>query len=245
MNLSSLSFLQRLRSVQKQQYVVLGLGRFGRAVCSTLHQMGYEVLGIDSSESLITQALDDRIVSHAIQLDTTNRLAMEEAGVFDFETAIVAIGNYIEASVIATLNLKEAGVNYVLAKASSDIHGKLLRKVGADLVVFPEHEMGCQVGRSLVQPNILERLDLDANSSIVEVIVPQEFDGKSIAELQLRARYGINLLALSRAPVQEEADTGADRCERFDVNVDPSMRLRQGMVMVVIGNRRALSNLPI
>ena len=245
MNLSSLSFLQHLRSSNKNEYVVLGLGRFGRAVCSTLHHMGYEVLGIDYREEQVLQALDDRIVSHAIQLDTTNRMAMEEAGVFDFETAIVAIGNYIEASVIATLNLKESGVNYVLAKASTDIHGKLLRKVGANLVVFPEHEMGCQVARSLVQPNILERLDLDSNSSIVEVIVPAEFDGKSIAELELRGRYGINLLALSRSQAVEMAEVDSDRCERFDVNLNPSMRLRKGTVMVVIGDRASLASLPI
>ena len=213
---------------------MIGLGRFGRAVCETLHGMGYEVLGIDRGEKSVAHALNSHIVSHALELDSTDPNALEEGGLLEFDTVIVAIGNYIEASVITTLNLKEAGVNYVLAKASSDIHGKLLNKVGADLVIFPEHEMGCEVARSLTQPNVLERLELDPHSSIVEMVVPEEFHGKTLMELNVRAAYGINVLALGTCS-DESCSLDGPKVEQFDVNPDPTQPLEQGMVMVVIG----------
>jgi trk system potassium uptake protein TrkA len=102
----------------------------------------------------------DEIAAHAIQLDSTQPIALKEAGIPDFDTVIVAIGNYVEESVITTLNVKELGVSYVVSKASSEIHGKLLNRVGADHVVFPEHEMGCELARSLTRPGILDRFEL-------------------------------------------------------------------------------------
>ncbi|MDX2213826.1 MAG: TrkA family potassium uptake protein [Oculatellaceae cyanobacterium bins.114] len=231
MNLSSLSFFRSLRTVNKQ-FAVVGLGRFGRAVCATLHNLGYEVLGVDSDEKRVAQILTDQLVSHAIQLDSTQPAALKEAGLFEFDTVIVAIGNYVEESVITTMNLKEAGVPHVVAKASSEIHDKLLRKVGADHVIFPEHEMGCSLARSLTKPNILERFELDPDHSIVEAVVPAEFDGKTIAELELRSRYGLNLLAVSRG-------------DKFEINPYPVMRLQKGSVMVVIGSNRCIDRLPV
>ena len=139
MDLKSLKFLTNLRR-ESRQFAVIGLGRFGRAVCSTLHKMGYEVMGTDIDEKLVTQALSQKIASHAIQLDSTDPEALREAGIFEIDTVIVAIGNYLQESIITTLNVKEAGVKHVVAKASSEIHGKLLKRVGADHVVFPEHE---------------------------------------------------------------------------------------------------------
>lgn len=130
-------------------------------VCETLHGMGYEVLGSDNQERLVNQVLQDHIVDHAIQLDSTDPQALKEAGLFEFETVIVAIGNHLDASIITTLNLKEAGVPNVIAKASSEIHKKLLERVGADRVVFPEYEAGCELARSLTRPAILDWFDLD------------------------------------------------------------------------------------
>ena len=103
--------------------------------------MGYEVMGIDSNEDRVAQVLTDQIAAHAVQLDSTQPSALIEAGIPDFDTVIIAIGNYVQESIITTLNVKEAGVANVVAKASSEIHGKLLIRVGADHVVFPEHEM--------------------------------------------------------------------------------------------------------
>jgi trk system potassium uptake protein TrkA len=233
-SLSSLGFFRSLRS-KNRQFAVIGLGRFGRAVCMTLNNLGYEVLGIDNNEQRVTQALKDEIAAHTIQLDSTQRLALEEAGIPDFDTVIVAIGNYVEESVITTLNVKELGVSYVVAKASSEIHGKLLHRVGADQVVFPEHEMGCELARSITRPGILDRFELDPDNSIVELRVPSTFDQKTIAELDLRNKYGVTLLALSQP--------GND--EKFEVNPSPVTLLQHGAVMVMIGSNRGLERLPI
>jgi trk system potassium uptake protein TrkA len=215
-----------------KQFAVVGLGRFGRAVCQTLHGLGYEVLGIDTDEKRVTQVLTDHLASHALQLDSTESYSLKQAGLFEFDTVIVAIGNYVEESVITTLNLKEGGVPHVVAKASTEIHVKLLRKVGADHVVFPEHEMGCTLAKTLTQPSILDRFDLDPDNSIVELIVPEEFHGRTIAELQLRSRYGLNLLAVSQD-------------NKFEINPSPNKRLQKGTAMVVIGSNKDINKLPI
>lgn len=234
MNLSSLKFFRNLRA-HNRQFAVIGLGRFGRAVCLTLHGMGYEVLGIDSDENRVAQVLTDQIAAHAVQLDSTQPTALQEAGIPDFDTVIVAIGNYIQESIITTLNVKEAGVPNVVAKASSEIHGKLLERVGADHVVFPEHEMGCELARSLTRPGILDRFELDPDHSIVEVVIPKEFDGKTIVELDLRNRYGLTLMALS-----QDKET-----EKFEINPSPVTRLRAGALMVVVGANKGIDKLPM
>ena len=230
MNFSGMNPFRNVKT-DNHQYAVIGLGRFGRAVCSTLHQLGHDVLGIDTSEKLVAQAIAAQYTAHAVQLDSTEPMALKEAGVFEFDTVIVAIGNYIQESVITTLNLKEGGVPHVVAKASNDVHGKLLQKIGADRVIFPEHEMGCNLARSLTRPNILERLILDEEHSVVEITVPNEFDGQTIAELNLRSRFGLNLLAL-----------GEDK-NHFQINPNPNQRLHKGQVMVVIGDTSAIEQL--
>ena len=233
MNLSSLNFFQNLRSDHKnKQFAVIGLGRFGRAVCGTLHNSGYEVLAVDSDRCKVDQALTDRIVTHARTIDSTQPSALREAGIFEQDTVIVAIGNYVQESIITTLNVKEGGVRHVVAKASSEIHEKLLKKVGADHVVFPEHEMGGHLARSLTKPGILERFELDPDHSIVEMIVPEDFDGRTIAELKLRANYGLNLVAFSHN-------------NKFVINPDPHTYLKKGTAIVVIGANKNIDRLPI
>jgi trk system potassium uptake protein TrkA len=198
----------------------------------TLHHLGYEVLGVDSDERRVNQAINDEIASHALSLDSTDPSALREAGLFELDTVIVAIGNFIQESVITTLNLKEGGVPHVVAKASSEIHGKLLKRVGADHVVYPEHEMGCELARSLTRPGLLERFELDPDHSIVEVVVPVEFDGKTIADLDLRKRYGLNLLAVCQDG-------------KFEINPSPVTRLAKGWLMVVIGANKCIDRLPV
>jgi trk system potassium uptake protein TrkA len=230
-NLRSLNFFSSLRQ-ENRQFAVIGLGRFGRAVAGTLHQLGYEVLGTDIEHDLVAQVLAEQVITNAIQLDSTKSTALREAGIFEFDTVIVAIGNYIEESIITTLTLKEAGIKQVVAKASSDIHGKLLRKVGADQVIFPEHDAGCNLAYALTKPGILERFDLDPDNSIVEITVPEDFDNKTLAELQLRSRYGVNLLAIGNG-------------EKFKINPEPQERLSRGLIMVIIGSNRDIQRLPI
>jgi trk system potassium uptake protein TrkA len=230
-NLKSLKFLHNLRK-ENRQFAVIGLGRFGRAVCSSLHKMGYEVLGTDIDEKLVNQALAQKIASHAIQLDSTEPESLKEAGIFEMDTVIVAIGNYLQESIITTLNVKEAGVNYVVAKASSEIHGKLLQRVGADHVVFPEYQAGCALAQTLTQPALLDRFELDPENSFVEVLIPEEFHGKTLAQLELRGRYGVNVLAIGNG-------------DKFVINPAPQQKLTQGLIMVVIGSNKNIQRLPI
>ncbi len=229
--MKSLSFLTN-SSPKNRQFAVIGLGRFGRAVCSSLHKMGYEVLGTDIDEKLVNQALTHKIAAHAIQLDSTEPESLKEAGIFEMDTVIVAIGNYLQESIITTLNVKEAGVEQVVAKASSEIHGKLLRRVGADRVVFPEHEAGCALASTLTQPAFLERFELDTENSIVEVLVPEAFHNQTLAQLDMRKRYGVNVLAIG---------TG----DKFVTNPNPGQLLKEGLIMVVIGSNKNLQRLPI
>jgi trk system potassium uptake protein TrkA len=230
-NLSSLGFFRSLRK-ENRQFAVIGLGRFGRAVCSTLHKLGYEVLGTDVDERRVAQVLKEQMVAYAVQLDSTDPAALKEAGIFEFDTVIVAIGNYLQESIITTLNVKEGGVPHVVAKASSEVHGKLLQRVGADHVVYPENEAGCTLARALTKPSILERFDIDPDNSIVEVLVPEEFHGKTVTELELRSRYGLNLLAVGHN-------------DKFEINPNPNKRLYKGWAMVVIGSNKDIDRLPI
>jgi trk system potassium uptake protein TrkA len=214
------------------QFAVIGLGRFGRGACETLRKQGYAVIATDIDESLVAQALNDKIVDSAVQLDSTKPSALRQAGIFEVDKVIVAIGKYVEESVITTLNLKEAGVPYVAAKASSQIHGKLLKKMGADLVVFPEYDAGCELVMRLTKPAILERFDLDPEHSFVEVIIPEEFHGKSLKEIDLRRHYGLSVLAVGSV-------------ENFKINPNPEDRLYKGWAMVVIGSNKDIQRLPI
>ncbi|VXD22416.1 Ktr system potassium uptake protein C [Planktothrix serta PCC 8927] len=230
MNLSSWNFLRNLRT-EKKQFAVIGLGRFGSAVCSTLHKNGYEVLAVDKEEKRVTSALSDQIASHALLLDSTETSALREAGILEFDTVIVAVGSFLAESITTTLNLKEGGVPNVVAKASSETHAKLLNKVGADMVVFPEQEMGQQLARQLTRPRLIEQFELDAEHSIVEMIVPDEFDGKTIAELELRRRYGLNLLA-----IKNEGD-------KMEINPLSNRRLYKGTLIVVVGSNQDINRL--
>jgi trk system potassium uptake protein len=230
-SLTSLKFLGSLRR-ENNQFAVIGLGRFGRAVCSSLHKMGYEVIGTDIDEKLVTQALTQRIASHAIQLDSTEPESLKEAGIFEMDTVIVAIGNYLQESIVTTLNVKEAGVKYVVAKASSEVHGKLLKRVGADKVVFPEYEAGCALASTLTKPAILDRFELDPDNSIVEALVPKEFNGRTLAELNLRVRYGISILAVCSG-------------DKFITNPSPGQKLQEGAIMIVLGSNKDIERLPI
>jgi trk system potassium uptake protein len=230
-NFSSFSLIKNLNKSSKQ-FAVIGLGRFGRAVCQTLHEQGYEVLGTDIDEKLVADALNSKIAVHTLQLDSTEPSALAEAGIFEFDTVIVAIGNFLQESIITTLNLKEGGVSKVVSKASTEVHGKLLKRVGADLVVFPEFEAGCTLARSLTKPSILDRFDLDPEHSIVELLVPEEFHDRTLAELELRNKYGLNVLA-----VGEE--------NKLEINPSFDKRLWKGAVMVVIGDTKDIDRLPI
>ncbi len=177
-----------------KQYIVVGLGRFGRAIAQTLFEAGEEVLGVDMNMELVEDIRDK--ITHAVQLDAMDRDALEALGVRDFDVAFVTMGSDIRASGTITLMLKELGVRRVIAKAHDDFHGRMLEKLGADTVLFPERDMGRRVAHNLVSGNVVDYLELSPNYSIAEVRPMRQWVGRPLKELALRSRMGINIISI-------------------------------------------------
>lgn len=190
-----------------RQFAVIGLGRFGEAVGLALRSLGQEVLGIDVDEQA-AQALAGAL-THVVTADATQEGVLEELGLGRFDVAVVAMGADIEASTLVTVVLKEVGVKRVVARASSSIHGRVLAKVGADQVIFPERDMGTRVAQALVNPNVLEHFELVPNYSVVEMRAPKFMHGRTLSQLNLRARFGVNVILVRRGD-EVNASPGAD-----------------------------------
>ena len=184
---------------RNKQYIVVGLGRFGSAIAETLCEAGEEVLGVDIDMELV-EAMRDRI-THTVQLNAMDREALEALGVRDFDVAFVTMGSDIRASGTITLMLKELGVRRVIAKAHDDFHGRMLEKLGADKVLFPERDMGRRVAHNIVSGNIVDYLELSPDYSMAEVRPMPEWVGKSLKDLELRSRMGVNIIAIKRDEV--------------------------------------------
>jgi trk system potassium uptake protein TrkA len=177
-------------------FAVIGLGRFGSSVAKTLSAMGYEVMAVDNDEMRVQEI--SHVVTHAVQADATDEDAMRALGVRNADCAVVSIGQNIQASILSTLLLKGLGVPYVAAKAQNELHGRVLDKVGADRVIYPERDMGVRVARNLVSSNLLDYLELSPDYSILETVASQRVVGKTLGELNLRARHGISIIAIRR-----------------------------------------------
>jgi trk system potassium uptake protein TrkA len=192
----------------REQVVVIGLGRFGTAVARELERLGHEVLAIDRSEQPVNDISSD--VTHALQLDAADEDALRGAGAGEFNTAIVAISSDAEPSIFATMVLKRLGVRNVIAKAGSVLHGEILARVGADRVVFPEHETGLRLAHSFNVPNVIDYLDVGPSFGIEKIRPPKAFIGKTLAELNLKERLSLTPIALRRGkqvfvnPAREE-----------------------------------------
>ena len=211
-----------------KQFVVIGLGRFGSAVAKTLYDMGYEVLGIDINEERTQEAVG--FTTHAVQLDAIDENSLKSLGVRNFDVAIVGIGQDIQSSILTTLILKEMGIKYVVAKALNDLHGKVLYKTGADRVIYPERDMGVRVDNNLTSTNILDYIELAPDYSIVEITAPDFMFGKSLKDLDLRARYGINVVAIK---------TGKE----IIVAPTADALIKAGDIVVAIGSNDKLKNI--
>ena len=181
---------------KNKQYIVVGLGRFGSAIAETLCEGGEEVLGVDKDMDLV-EGMRDKI-THAVQMDAMDRDALEALGVRDFDVAFVTMGSDIRASGTITLMLKELGVKRIIAKAHDDFHGRMLEKLGADKVLFPERDMGRRVAHNLVSGNIVDYLELSPEYSMAEVRPMKDWVGKTLKDLALRSRAGVNVIAIKR-----------------------------------------------
>ncbi|MGB4588605.1 MAG: TrkA family potassium uptake protein [Clostridiaceae bacterium] len=180
--------------MKSKQFIVIGLGKFGQSVAKTLYQLGYDVLAVDDDETIVQEISDQ--VTHAVQMDATDEYSLRTLGIRNFDVAVVSIGTNVQSSIMVTLNLKEAGVKKVIAKGNNEMHAKLLKKIGADRVILPEADMGVRVAHNLVSSNILDFIELSPDYSIVEISAPTQWLGKNIKDLDARAKYGINIMAI-------------------------------------------------
>lgn len=213
---------------KSKQFAVIGLGRFGTSVAKTLYDMGHEVLAVDNDENRVQEFSDQ--VTHVVQADTTDEESLLALGIRNFDVAIVAIGENVQANILTALQIKELGVPHVVAKASNPLHGKLLQKIGVDRVVYPERDMGKRVAHNLVSNSVLDYIELSPEISIVEVAVPRKLYGKSLQETDLRAKYEINVVAIKRG------------CKLF-VSPLPTERFAEDDVIVVVGSRKGIDKL--
>lgn len=180
----------------KKNFAVIGLGRFGGSICRALSEQGLEVLAIDSDEDRVNEY--SAIASHAVVGDSTDEAVLKSLGIRNFDHVIVAIGDSIQNSILTTLILKELGVRNVTAKAQNDYHEKVLIKIGADKVVHPERDMGRKIANNIASSSVLDYLELSDKHSIVEIIANEKLGGHTILQLDIRARYGLNIVAIKR-----------------------------------------------
>lgn len=203
--------------MSSKQFVIIGLGRFGASVAKTLYALGHDVLAIDSNEDLVQEISDS--VTHAVQMDATDENALRTLGIRNFDVAVVTIGANIQASVMATLLVKDMGIKYIIAKGNSDLHAKVLYKIGADRVILPEKDMGVRVAHNLVSSSILDYIELSPDYSIIEIESPKEWYGKNMKELSLRSNYGINVMAIKRHNEVNISPDASDTIEKDDIVV--------------------------
>ncbi len=182
--------------MKNKQFAVIGIGRFGEALISELSQMGYEVLAVDIDEERVNDAVD--IATHAVQIDAIDEQALKALGIRNFDCVVVAIGSNIQSNILTTIILKEMGVPKVVAKAQNALHGKVLEKIGADIVIYPERDMAIKTARSLVSRNFMEQIILSQDYGIVELLAPKVFHNRNLADLQLRKKWRVTILAIRR-----------------------------------------------
>ncbi len=219
---------------EKFGFAVVGIGRFGSAVCRELLRNGAQVLAVDASEKAIEELRQLEPTIEARVVDSTDEESMREAGVLDMSTVVVGISEPIEASITTTLIAKDtegSQVKQVIARATSNLHEKMLKRVGADRVVFPSRMQGERLGLELIRPNLMERLELDDQTGIDEIKVPEIFVGRSLRDLNLRKNYLVNVLAAGPA-------------KRLTVNPPAKYVLEKDHVLVVMGLMEDLQKLP-
>ena len=209
-----------------KSYIVIGLGRFGAETARRLCELGCEVLAVDNHADLVQQISAD--VTHAVVADARDKVVLRAWGAKEFDCSIVAIGGSLADSVLATMNVKELGIPKVVCKAHDETHRQVLRKLGADQVVIPEKENAARLARNLSSPNVLDYIELSEEYGIIEVPAPKRWLDKSLKELNVRAKLGVNIIAIERDG---------------NINVSPAADyvILEGDILVVLGDTDALS----
>jgi len=203
-----------------KQVAVIGLGRFGSSVARTLAESGCEVLAVDADESRVKAIADE--VTDAVRANALDEQALRALGLRNFEVVVVAIGHEVQASILTTVLLKEMGIPKIVAKAQDDLHGRVLQKVGADVVVYPERDMGVRLAHTLISRNVIDEIQLSTDYSILEMAAPHAFLGRNLKDLELRQRFGLSVLAIRRK-------------DRIIVSPNAEQVVEEGDILVVLG----------
>lgn len=214
--------------MKAKQFVVFGLGRFGSSLATTLADAGYEVMGVDSCEEKVQDI--SPIVTQAVQADVTDIDTLRSLGIRNFDVAVVAIGKDMQSSIMTTLLLKEMGIPYVVAKASTEIHQRVLEKIGADRIILPERDMGKRIATNLMAGNIIDYIQLSRDYSIMEISILPQWKSRSIKEINIRAKYNINVIAVER-----DGD--------INITPGPDFILEENDLLVVVGNNKSIQEL--
>ncbi len=212
----------------RKQYAIIGIGRFGSSIARTLSEMGFDVLAIDSDEHRVQEV--SHIVTQAVVADSTDEEALRAIGLRNFDVVVVAIGEDIQSSILTTLILKEMEIPTVLVKAQNDLHAKVVQRIGADKVIFPERDMGVRVAHHLTSPNVLDYIELSDDYSIVEMKASDSMVGRNLIELNIRARYQCNVMAIKRD-------------NHMNIAPAPEEQLQANDIVVIVGQKHDLIKL--
>ena len=208
-----------------KQFAVFGLGSFGKSVALTLQSFGCDVIAVDNCYEKIQDIADS--VSYAICGDVTEPEFMKTIGARNLDGAVIAVSENLEAAIMATMISKEMGIPYVLVKAMDELQGKILEKIGADSIVYPEIDMGERVAKKLISTEFIDWIELSSDYSLTEKLIPKQWEGKSLAELRVREKYGINVIG-----ILEE--------DKMDMALDPSKPLQPDDMLFIIGKNSDL-----
>lgn len=217
-----------------RSFAVIGLGRFGAAMASTLVELRQEVIGIDNDEERVQSMAD--LVSQAVQLDATDERALRAAGVQDVDVAVISIGENIEASLLVVMQVKDLGVKTIIAKAVTPLHGRILERLGVTRVIYPERDMAVRVAHSLAVSNVTDYIELSKDFSIVDLPAPKDWVHKTLKELALRPRYGLTLIAIKRP-----SQTGDGEITNIAPSADDEIMDRD--VLTLLGGNDRLAQL--
>ncbi|QTH40767.1 TrkA family potassium uptake protein [Cohnella sp. LGH] len=212
----------------KKQFIVIGLGRFGSSLVHTLIQNGHEVLAVDKDEQLVQDI--SGVATHAVQADCTDEGVLKELGARNFTHAIVAIGEDLQASILATLLLKELHIPKITAKAKNEMHGQVLIKVGADHIVYPERDMAARLGNQLSSDNLIDYIELSPVHNLVELKAPPAMNEQTLQQLNIRAKYGCTIMAIKKG---------------VHINISPKAEdeINTGDILVIIGSNTDIRDL--
>jgi trk system potassium uptake protein TrkA len=225
-----------------KRFLIIGLGRFGRRLAQALTEAGEEVIAADIREDLVERVRDE--VALAVHLDATDPELLKSQDLAGLDAAIVSIGEDFEANVLATTTLKSMGVPRVISRASSEIQRRILSRVGADQVIFPEEERAVRLASHLVNPNILEHLVLSEGHSLVQIRAPAAWHDKTLGDIDLRRKHEVNLVAIKRPIKGKGTREGKDATEQLLDLPMAETTIRAGDILVLVGATDSLTNLP-